>query len=50
LRKVQGRFQEAAEHYAKALRMIAQTPKEFGSEAVRYITEQRDQALAKVKQ
>lgn len=50
LRDVQGRFQEAAEHYSKALEMIARTPKDFGLEAVRYITEKRDQALAKAKQ
>lgn len=49
LREAQGRFQEAAEHYDKALEMIRRTPEGFDNETVRYLTEQRDQALAKAK-
>lgn len=49
LREAQGRFQEAAEHYAKALEMIKRRPEEFDDATVQYLAEQRNQALAKAK-
>lgn len=49
LRKAQGRFKEAAHHYSKALEIIKKNPAETDQDTVRYITEQRDQALAKAK-
>ncbi len=47
LRMAQGRFQEAADHYDKLLAMMAKNPRDFDPETVQYVTEQRDQALAK---
>ena len=37
LREAQGRFQEAAEHYTKALTIIARTPKEFGRDTTEHV-------------
>ena len=50
LRDAQGRFQEAAQQYSKVLDTMSRQPGAFGQEMVTYVTEQRDQALAKTKQ
>lgn len=49
LREAQGRFREAAEHYAKVLKKIRKNPGGADDETVRHITAQRDQALARAK-
>lgn len=47
LREAQGRFQEAAEEYAKVLEQIRANPDGADEETVRYVTENRQRALAK---
>ena len=49
LREAQGRFQEAADHYNKVLDMMQQNPDNIDQDTIRYITEQRDHALAQAK-
>lgn len=49
LREAQGRFQEAADHYAKVLEKIRKDPRGTDQETLRYITAQRDRALARAK-
>lgn len=49
LRKIQGRYQEAAEEYSKVLDMIRQQPEGFGQDAVTDFTEERAKLLAKAK-
>lgn len=49
LREAQGRFQEAAEHYSKALEVIREHPEGTDEETVEYLTGKRDRALAKAK-
>lgn len=49
LRDAQGRFQEAAKHYSKALEMMSQQPRWFDQETVEEVTSWRDQVLAKAK-
>jgi len=49
LREAQGRFQEAAEEYAKVLAQIRANPDGTDEETVRYVTENRDRALAKAR-
>jgi len=46
LRKAQGRFQEAADHYEKVLQMMRKNPQGVDQETIQYITELHDQALA----
>lgn len=46
LREAQGRFQEAAKHYAKMLKIIEKNPRGFDQETIHEITQLRDQALA----
>ena len=48
LRKQQGRFQEAVDHYNQALQIIEQNSEGFGEEALEYLKELRDEALAKI--
>lgn len=48
LREAQGRFQEAAEHYSKALDVIREHPEGTDEETVQFLSEKRDRALAKV--
>lgn len=47
LRESQGRFQEAAEHYQAVLAMMEKNTWGIDEETIEYITEQRDNALAK---
>lgn len=49
LREAQRRFQEAADHYGEALRMIERDPQGTDAETVQYFTERRDQALARAR-
>jgi tetratricopeptide (TPR) repeat protein len=49
LREAQGRFQEAADHYDKVLEMIRDNPQGTDADTVQYVTELRDEALAKAK-
>ena len=49
VREAQGRFKEAADEYSKALEMIKLNPDAADKEMIQYITEQRDEALAKAK-
>jgi tetratricopeptide (TPR) repeat protein len=49
LREIQGRFQEAAYHFSKMLEMIKRNPAGTDAETLKYCTEKRDRALAKVK-
>lgn len=49
VREAQGRFKEAAEEYSKALEMLKLNPDAGDKEMVQYITEQRDEMLAKAK-
>lgn len=49
LREAQGRFLEAAQEYSKVLEMMKRDPEDVDEETVKFITEQRDQALAKAK-
>jgi len=49
LREAQGRFQEAADHYAKVLEMMKQNPNNVDHDTIQFVTELRDQALAQVK-
>ena len=47
LREAQRRFADAVRHYDKLLEMLQKNPRDFDPETVQYITELRDQALAK---
>lgn len=49
IREAQGRFQEAAEHYAKVLEMIRKDPTNTDEETVQDFREDRDRALRKAK-
>lgn len=49
LRKVQGRYQEAADHYTTVLEMMEKDTWGIDEETIQYITELRDDALAKAK-
>ena len=49
LREAQGHFQEAADHYSAALRMIERQPQGTDAETVQSFTERRDQALARAR-
>ena len=49
LRKAQGRFQEAADHYGKVLNMMNQNPDSVDQDTIQFITELRDQALEQRK-
>lgn len=49
LREIQGRFQEAADHFSKMLEMIKRNPAGTDKDTLKYCTEKRDRALAKVK-
>lgn len=48
LREAQGRFQEAADHYAKVLAMIEQDPTGFDPQVPQMFRQRREEALAKV--
>ena len=50
LREAQERFADAARHYDKLLEMFQKNPRDFDPETVQYITELRDQALAKAEE
>lgn len=47
LREAQGRFKEAAEHYAKAIEMIGDENNAAALETIKYLKERRERALAK---
>lgn len=47
LREAEGRFEEAAEHYAKALDVIRRHPEGTDEGTIEHLTEERDRALAK---
>lgn len=47
LREAQGRFREAAEHYAKLLKMMKKAPQGLDPEMAGHFAERREQALAK---
>lgn len=49
LREIQGRFDEAAEHYSKMLTMVKSNLAGTGADTLKYCTEKRDRALAKAK-
>jgi tetratricopeptide (TPR) repeat protein len=49
LRAAQGRFREAAEHYEAVLEMMKKNPQNVDEETIQYVTEMRDEALAKAK-
>ena len=49
LRKAQGRFQEAADHYEKVLKLMKKNPDNVDQDTIQYITELRDQAVAHAK-
>lgn len=49
LREAQGRFHEAAEHYEIVLKMMEEQREYVDQEAIDYVTELRDEALAKAK-
>ena len=49
LREAQGRFREAAEEYSKVLEQIKASPNGTDQETIRFVTEDRDRALAKAK-
>lgn len=49
LRESQGRFQEAADHYSEALRMIEREPQGTDAHTVQFLTERRDQVLARAR-
>lgn len=49
LRAAQGRYQEAAKHYDIVLGMMRKHPSGIDQETIEYVTELRDNALAKVK-
>lgn len=49
LRKAQGRFHEATDHYEKVLDMMKKNPQGIDQETIHYITELRDQARAQIK-
>lgn len=49
LREAQGRFREAAEHYAKLLKMMKKDPQGLDLEMIGHFTERREQALAKAR-
>lgn len=50
VREAQGRFREAAEHYAKLLKMMKKDPQGLDPEMIGHFTEQREQALAKARE
>lgn len=50
LREAQGRFREAAEHYAKLLKMMKKDPQGLDPEMIVHFTKQREQALAKARE
>ncbi len=47
LREAQGRFEEAAEHYAKAAAMAGSDNSAAARETIKYLNECRDRALSK---
>jgi uncharacterized protein YecA (UPF0149 family) len=49
LRQAQGRFQEAAEEYEKALAMIDEHPRDYDPEAAVEFRQRRDEVLALIK-
>ena len=49
LREAQGRFEEAADHYAKVLAIIEEHPEDYGSELTDTFRRQGEEALAKSK-
>jgi predicted TPR repeat methyltransferase len=49
LREAQGRFHEAADHYGAVLEMMMKNTWGIDEETIQYITERRDNALAKAK-
>ena len=49
LREIQGRFQEAADHFSKMLETIKSNPAGTDADTLKYCTEKRDRALDKVK-
>lgn len=49
LREAQGRFREAVEHYEIVLQMMEEQRDYVDQEAIDYITELRDEALARTK-
>ncbi|HBL15976.1 MAG TPA: hypothetical protein DD417_04240 [Elusimicrobia bacterium] len=50
LRQAQGRFREAAEHYAKLLKMMKKNPRDLDPDMIGFFTAQREQALAKARE
>jgi len=48
LREAQGRFQEAADHYAKALALIEEDPSGYDPQVTRMFQKRREEALARV--
>jgi tetratricopeptide (TPR) repeat protein len=49
LREAQGRFTEAAEHYATVLELMRQNPDNVDQETIDYVNEMREEALARAK-
>jgi tetratricopeptide (TPR) repeat protein len=47
LREAQGRFGEAADHYRRALELVAQAPDDYAPELVTLFQQRRQQALEK---
>lgn len=49
LREAQGRFEEAAKHYAKAIEVVRRHPEGTDEDTIQHLAEQRDRALAKAR-
>jgi tetratricopeptide (TPR) repeat protein len=49
LRTAQGRYEEAAKHYEIVLGMMRKNPIGIDKETIQYVTERRDEVLAKAK-